>query len=104
MNWLERARREIPNTPYKGTAKTAETDVSSVMTVPHRGISENSIPTGDNARAALRVYEYRLSDYGDKGPWLILLAPGCDLAEAERSLRNRFGVDRVLAVRERMAP
>ena len=56
------------------------------------------------ARKALRVYEYRLSDYGDKGPWLILLAPGCDLAEAERSLRNRFGVDRVLAVRERMAP
>ena len=41
MNWLERARREIPNTPYRGTAKTAETDVSSVMAVPHRGISRN---------------------------------------------------------------
>ncbi len=53
------------------------------------------------ARAALRVYEYRLSDYGDNGPWLILLAPGCDLAEAERSLRNRFGADRVLAVKAR---
>ena len=55
------------------------------------------------ARSALRVYEYRLSDNGPDGPWLILLAPGCDLAEAERSLRNRFGADRVLAVRERMA-
>lgn len=53
------------------------------------------------ARAALRVYEYRLSDYGDNGPWLIFLAPGCDLAEAEKSLKNRFGANRVLTVRER---
>jgi hypothetical protein len=56
------------------------------------------------ARKALRVYEYRLIDYGEQGPWLILLATGGDLAEVERSLRNRFGADRVLAVRERMAP
>jgi hypothetical protein len=47
MNWLERARREIPNTPYRGTAKTAETDVSSVMAVAHQGISENLIQTDD---------------------------------------------------------
>ena len=53
------------------------------------------------ARAALRVFEYRLSDNGPNGPWLILLAPDCDLAQAERSLRNRFGADRVLSVRER---
>jgi hypothetical protein len=53
------------------------------------------------ARAALRVYEYRLKDYGDKGPWLILLAPDCGLAEVEQSLKNRFGAERVLAVRER---
>lgn len=51
------------------------------------------------AKNALRVYEYRLSDNPDT--WLILLAPGCDLAEAERALKNRFGADRVVAVRAR---
>jgi len=56
------------------------------------------------ARAAMRVYEYRLTDNGPDGPWLILLAPGCDLLEAEHSLKNRFGVDRVLEVRERGFP
>lgn len=53
------------------------------------------------ARKALRVYEYRLSDYGNNGPWLIFLAPGSNLAEAERSLKNRFGAGRVLEVRDR---
>lgn len=53
------------------------------------------------ARAAMRVYEYRLTDNGPDGPWLILLAPGCDLLEAERSLKSRFGADRVQDVRER---
>jgi hypothetical protein len=49
MNWLERARREIPNTPYTGTAKTDVTNVSAVMAVPHRGISENSMPDPSTA-------------------------------------------------------
>ena len=53
------------------------------------------------AREAMRVYEYRLTDNGSDGPWLILLAPGCNLLEAERSLKNRFGDDRVQDVRER---
>lgn len=53
-------------------------------------------------RKALRVYEYRLRDYGDNGPWLIFLAPGCDLSQAEQALNNRFGSDRVLTVRERI--
>lgn len=53
------------------------------------------------ARAALRVYEYRLSDNGPNGSWMILLAPGCNLSQAERTLRDRFGAGRVLAVRER---
>lgn len=51
------------------------------------------------AKNALRVYEYRLTDNPDN--WLILLAPGCDLLEAERVLKNRFGPDRVVAVRAR---
>jgi hypothetical protein len=53
------------------------------------------------AWAALRVYEYRLTDNGSCGPWLILLAPGCDLLEVERSLENRLGAERVQDVRER---
>ncbi len=56
----------------------------------------------DEARKALRVYEYRLTDNPDT--WLILLAPGCDLAEAERSLKNQLGTHRVLAVREKSIP
>lgn len=127
MNWLERARREIPNTPHNGTAKTDVTEVSAVMAVPHRGDSEISIPGDDlaenirehieeraairehcggeprkkaeaEARKALRVYEYRLTD--NPNIWLILIAPGCDLSQAEQALKNRFGSDRVLMVRE----
>lgn len=66
------------------------------------GLSRKEVET--EARAAMRVYEYRLTDNGLDGPWLILLAPGCDLLEAEHSLKNRFGVDRVLGVRERGFP
>jgi hypothetical protein len=41
------------------------------------------------ARRTLRVFEYRLTDNPDT--WLVLIAPGCDLAEAQRNLRARFG-------------
>lgn len=51
------------------------------------------------AKAALTVYEYRLTD--NPNLWLILIAPGCDLSQAEQALKNRFGIDRVLTVRER---
>ena len=40
------------------------------------------------ARKALRVFEYRLTDNPDA--WLVLIAPGCDLDEASESLRVRF--------------
>ncbi len=45
----------------------------------------------------MKVFEYRLTDNPVR--WLTLLAPGCDLAEAERSLRDRFG-ERFVSVRE----
>jgi len=51
------------------------------------------------ARAAMRVYRYRL-DY-NPGQWLIIIAPGCDLNEATRCCRNRFGAERVVEVRRR---
>jgi len=49
------------------------------------------------ARRTLRVYEYRLTDNPDT--WLVLIAPGCDLAEAQRNLRARFG-NRLIDARE----
>lgn len=42
MNWLERAAREISETAGKPTVKTAKTPVSSVLAVPHAGISQKS--------------------------------------------------------------
>jgi hypothetical protein len=41
-NWLERAKREISKDPNRSIAKTAKTQVSSVLAVPHPGKSENS--------------------------------------------------------------
>ena len=51
------------------------------------------------ARSAMRVYQYRLTDRPDT--WLTMLAPGCDLDEARRTLALRFGAERVIEVRER---
>jgi hypothetical protein len=49
------------------------------------------------ARHAMRVYRYRLIDKPDT--WLTMIAPDCDLEEARRSLRLRFG-ERLTAVVE----
>lgn len=65
----------------------------------HEAHVERAAPQAE-AKPSIQAYEYRLADNGDTGTWHILLAP-CDLAEAERSLRDRFGAGRVLAVRER---
>jgi hypothetical protein len=42
MNWLERAAREFSETAGKPTVKTAKTAVSSVLAVPHAGVSQIS--------------------------------------------------------------
>lgn len=49
------------------------------------------------ARAAARVYHYRLTDH--PGAWLTLICPGCDLEEARAVLSLKFG-ERVLEVAE----
>jgi hypothetical protein len=41
------------------------------------------------ARHAMRAYRFRLIDKPDT--WLTMIAPDCDLKEARRSLRLRFG-------------
>jgi len=57
-------------------------------------------PDGDHGHAKKinPVYQYRLKSEPEK--WRTMIAPGCDLAEAEKALRNVF-LDRFLEVRER---
>jgi hypothetical protein len=40
MNWLERARREIPKSAPRRTANSAERTLTAVMAVPHRAVWE----------------------------------------------------------------
>ena len=42
MNWLERARREIPKSSRRRTANSAERTLTAVMAVPHPGLWEKS--------------------------------------------------------------
>jgi hypothetical protein len=42
MNWLERARREIPKSARRRTANSAERTLTAVMAVPHRALWEKS--------------------------------------------------------------
>ena len=42
MNWLERARREIPKSTQRRTANSAERTLTAVMAVPHPGLWEKS--------------------------------------------------------------
>lgn len=48
------------------------------------------------ARNALRVYRYRVTDRPTE--WLTLIAPGCELDEARQTLVRQFGVERVIEV------
>ena len=40
MNWLERARREIPKSARRRTANSAERTLTAVMAVPRPGLRE----------------------------------------------------------------
>jgi|SRR5580704_2301261 hypothetical protein len=42
MNWLERARREIPKSARRRTANSAERTLTAVTAVPHRALWEKS--------------------------------------------------------------
>ena len=48
------------------------------------------------ATSAMRVYRYRVTD--KPNDWLVMIAPGCDLEEARRTLIARFGSERLLEV------
>ena len=58
---------------------------------------ESKERTAGQAPSAMRVYPYRLIDKPDS--WLTMIAPDCNLEEARRSLRLRFG-ERLTAVVE----
>ncbi|NEV64137.1 hypothetical protein [Thiorhodococcus minor] len=50
------------------------------------------------AVSAMRIYRYRLAERPET--WLLMIAPGCTLDEARHALSLRFGVKRLLEVRE----
>ncbi|WP_296700714.1 hypothetical protein [Thiocapsa sp. UBA6158] len=50
----------------------------------------------EQARSAMRVYRYRLTD--DPATWLTMLAPGCESSEARHALTLRFGAERLIDV------
>jgi hypothetical protein len=53
MNWLERAHREIPKSPRRRTANSAERNLTAVMAVPHPGLWEKSAASiGSNGSAS----------------------------------------------------
>ncbi len=52
--------------------------------------------TEGGSPATCGVYEYKLTD---SPSWLVLLAPGVDLNDAQRTLEAQFGEDRLVEVR-----
>lgn len=50
------------------------------------------------AREAIRIYHYRLTD--KPASWLTMIAPGCDLDQARYALTNTFGPNRLVDVVE----
>jgi hypothetical protein len=60
---------------------------------------ESSEAAEREARSALRVHRYRMTDKPDI--WLTMIAPGCSLEDAARDLRGRFG-ERLLEVVEQV--
>ncbi|MCK7581521.1 MAG: hypothetical protein MZV65_41780 [Chromatiales bacterium] len=52
----------------------------------------------------MRVFRALIAMPNGQPPrWLVLLAPGCDLAEARQTLAHKFGAERVMEVIEHQA-
>ncbi|MCK7581742.1 MAG: hypothetical protein MZV65_43060 [Chromatiales bacterium] len=63
-----------------------------------------SIEDLERPSSAMKVYRALVAmPNGQPARWLILLAPGCDLAEARQTLAHQFGPERVLEVIEHQA-
>ena len=86
INWLERARREIPKMSVRGTANTAEIPISSVTAVRHSGESVNFAPLDSRAQR----YSYRFRLCGNEGGGLYLTDDG-NLERVRDCLLMRYG-------------
>ena len=80
----------------KPTAEDQEANAGRATGCGPDGGESSEAATGEE-RFAMRVYRYRLIDKPDS--WLTMIAPDCNLEEARRSLRLRFG-ERLTAVVE----
>jgi hypothetical protein len=82
MNWLERARREIPKSARRRTANSAERTLTAVMAVPHPGLweksaasigSNGSTPSGDFSEIEATIHrlcDARSDDDGNRAALL----------------------------------
>ena len=82
MNWLERARREIPKSARRRTANSAERNLTAVMAVPHPGLweksaasigSNGSTPSGDFSEIEATIHrlcDARSDDDGNRAALL----------------------------------
>jgi hypothetical protein len=86
INWLERARREIPKMSVRSTANTAEIPISSVTAVRHPGESVNFAPSDSRPRR----YSYRFRLHGNEGGGLYLSDDG-NLERVRDCLARRYG-------------
>ena len=70
MNWLERARREIPKSARRRTANSAERNLTAVMAVPHLALLDKSRASiGSNGSAPnARIQETHLPPAVPKVP------------------------------------
>lgn len=51
------------------------------------------------ARSLMRVYRVRVAMDDEPARWCTLLAPGCDITQAQHAAVAQFGAERVLEVR-----
>ena len=82
MNWLDRARREIPKSARRRTANSAERNLTAVMAAPPPGLweksaasigSNSSSPSGDFSEIEAtinRLCDARSDDYDNRAPLL----------------------------------
>lgn len=92
VNWLERARCEIPKMAGRGTANSAERNLMAVTAVCHLGKSRK-IPPLDSAPRR-HAYRFRLHNGEGGGTYI---SEG-DLATAHAALLKRYGLRLALVV------
>jgi hypothetical protein len=87
MNWLERARREIPKNAPRCTANSAERTLTAVMAVSHPGLWEKSAASigsnGSTSPSRLLELEAAWEDFEERAA-IMEFDGGLSRDEAER--------------------